>query len=226
VADIKANFRPYDGFSYWRNDIIKNFESIIPQFTEKLLRKIIPCKSILVNEGRTKLSSAPSLYSKSDAYVSLEGLNRYENLRIVGHKYYKVFQGDWESYTKSLKEVKDYDRILITPLIKYKSEHDLGRSIIFIPAGMKVISNADRKPLALTFVRSYYQTDMVTIIFDNQRLQNMQRQLESIYNKMQNKTKNPFTKRQRLTEKEENKMDWSILEIRLKANEDLGFLNW
>jgi hypothetical protein len=43
---------------------------------------------------------------------------------------------------------------------------------------------------------------------------------------MQNKTKNPFTKRQRLTEKEENKMDWSILEIRLKANEDLGFLNW
>ena len=41
-----------------------------------------------------------------------------------------------------------------------------------------------------------------------------------------NKTKNPFAKRKRMTEREERMMDWSILELRLKANEDLGFLNW
>ena len=57
----------------------------------------------------------------------MEGLNKYANLRIVGHKYYKVFQGDWKLYMKSLKEVKDYDRILITPLIEFKSQYDLGR---------------------------------------------------------------------------------------------------
>lgn len=226
VADVKEDFTEKDGFSYWRNDIIAEFETTIRHFTELLLRKIIPCKSILVNEGRTKLPSALSLYSKSDAYVSLEGLKKYASLRIVGHKYYKVFQGGWESYMKSLKEVKDYDRILITPMLEFKSGDDLGRSIIFIPAGMKVISNAWRSPIALQYIRSDWQNDMEKVIFDSHNLGEMQYQLESIYNNIIKKTKNPFTKRKQMTEREERMMDWSILEIRLKANEDLGFLNW
>lgn len=220
-------------FSYWTQPVgyqpmavMRNFEPMITRFTHKVLSKLIPCKSILVNEGRTKLPSALSLYSKSDAYVSLEGLNKYANLRIVGHKYYKVFQGDWESYMKSLKEVKDYDRILITPLIESKSRNDLGRSILFIPAGMRIISNARRPPRGLKYVRSGLGNDMNTIIFDNQRVGDMQRQLESIYNRIMNKTKNPFVKTKRMTEREERMIDWSILELRLKANEDLGFLNW
>tara|TARA_Y100000389_G_scaffold62597_1_gene58664 strand:- start:16419 stop:18368 length:1950 start_codon:yes stop_codon:yes gene_type:complete len=221
-------------FSYWANirevnsniPITQYFQKSIQEVTHRLLNKIIPCKSILVNEGRTKLPSATTLYSKSDAYVSLKGLKKYANLRIAGHKYYKVFQGGWESYMKSLTEVKDYDRILITPLIVYKSHYDLGRSIIFIPAGMKAISNVDRKPLALKYVRSYYQTDLEAVVFSNQGVRDMQRQLESIYNKIMSKTKNPFTKKKRLTEREDRMMDWSILEIRLNANEDLGFLNW
>ena len=223
-------------FSYWSNDLdwrkeylIQTFERMNREITHKVLKQIIPCKSILVNKsgrGMIKLSTAPALYSKSDAYVSLEGLNKYANLRIVGHKYYKVFQGDWELYLKSLKEVKDYDRILITPLIESKSRSDLGRSILFIPAGMKIISNAWKSPRALKYIRSYYQNNMERIIFDNQRVVGMRMQLESIYNKIMNKTKNPFAKRQPITEKEEKRMDWSILEIRLKANEDLGFLNW
>jgi hypothetical protein len=220
-------------FSYWSNHLDWRQENIIPTFermnreiTLNVLRKIIPCKSILVNEGRTKLPSALSLYSKSDAYVSLEGLNKYANLRIVGHKYYKVFQGDWKLYMKSLKEVKDYDRILITPLIEFKSQYDLGRSVFFIPAGMKIISNAWKKPMGLQYSRGYYQNDMETIIFNEQAIGNIQRELESIYNRIMNKTKNPFAKRKRMTEREERMMDWSILELRLKANEDLGFLNW
>jgi len=220
-------------FSYWSNDLdwrkeylIQTFERMNREITLNVLRKIIPCKSILVNEGRTKLPSALSLYSKSDAYVSLEGLKRYANLRIVGHKYYKVFQGGWESYMKSLREVKDYDRILITPLIEYKNQHDLGRSVFFIPAGMKIISNAWTKPIGLQYSRGYYQNDMDTLPLDEEMIGNMQRQLESIYNRIMNKTKNPFAKRKRMTEREERMMDWSILELRLKANEDLGFLNW
>jgi len=231
---VERHFDEPPKFSYWANirevnsniPITQYFQKSIQQLTHRLLNKIIPCKSILVNEGRTKLPSAPSLYSKSDAYVSLEGLKKYASLRIVGHKYYKVFQGGWESYMKSLKEVKDYDRILITPLLEFKSRNDLGRSIIFIPAGMKVISSAWRSPIALQYVRSDYQNDMEQIIFDSQRVGDMRGQLESIYDKIIKKTKNPFTKRKRMTEREERMMDWSILEIRLKADENLGFLNW
>ena len=102
------------------------------------------------------------LYMRVDAYVKLEGLNKYENLRIVGHKYHKVFQGGWETYKKSLKEVKEYDRILITPLIQSKSSSDLGRTIFFIPAGMKPLENNLH---GLKYVRSYYQNDMIRFPF-------------------------------------------------------------
>jgi hypothetical protein len=209
----------------WRRDlkIEQIFENTASQFALMMLKQLIPCKSILVNEGRTKLQSAPSLYAKTDTYVSLEGLNKYENLRIVGHKYHKVFQGGWNTYKKSLKEVKEYDRILITPLIQSKSSGDLGRTIFFIPAGIKPLIY----PLhGLKYVRSYYHNDMMRIPLSNRWVKDMRSKLEGINNQMMFKTQNPFSSKKKLTEREERMMDWSILEIRLQARENLGFLNW
>ena len=239
VSDIKKEVRnPNITLSYWSKErfsgLYKNswrrdlnieqvFESVVSQLTLMMLKQLIPCKAILVDGGRTKLSSAPTLYAKVDAYVKLEGLNKYENLRIVGHKYHKVFQGGWETYKKSLKEVKEYDRILITPLIQSKSSSDLGRTIFFIPAGMKPLENNLH---GLKYVRSYYQNDMIRFPFSPRWVNDMQRKLEGIYNQMIYKTKNPFSSKKKLTEKEERMMDWSILEIRLQARENLGFLNW
>lgn len=222
----------YDEISAWAEgseflnisgSIVSNIERFTIGVMHYQLKKIIPLKTILVNEGRTKLSSAPTLYAKVDAYVKLEGLNKYENLRMVGHKYHKVFQGGWETYKKSLKEVKEYDRILITPLIESKSKNDLGRTIFFIPAGMKPLESNLH---GLKYVRSYYQNDMIKFLFSPMWVGDMQRKLSLIYNQMMYKTQNPFFSRKKLTEREERMMDWSILEIRLKANENLGFLNW
>jgi hypothetical protein len=240
VSDIRKGVRnPNIALSYWSKEkfigLYKNswrrdlkieqvFESVASQFTLMMLNQLIPCKTILVDGERTKLTSAPSLYAKTDSYVSLEGLNKYENLRMVGHKYHKVFQGGWETYKKSLKEVKEYDRILITPLIQSKSQTDLGRTIFFIPAGLKPLENNNLH--GLKYVRSYYQNDMIRFLFSPRWVKDMQRQLEIIYNKMMYKTKNPFSSKKKLTEREERMMDWSILEIQLQARDNFGFLNW
>ena len=188
----------------------------------------------LVNDYEVEYEKFISLFKsgiakhllKSSALVSLNGLEGYRNLKIRTSEYYEVFkEGVWKSFMENIASVKDYDRIVIIPSLNFGYFHKkLLGGILFIPSGARYL---DTQILSIDSLGGwngvkYLPKDTGSYLGE------LQHELTECWNKVVgSRNRNPFkTWMNNITNVDGDIEKYSILEIRLERNRDLGFLNW